>query len=260
MAQPQHAANDDISLSQVVELNNLGVVYFEARQFPQALTLFRDALQLIITPGTPASQASPLPPSQQRQQVNPCTPILKAAAHQHRISDMGGDDASQHMQAIEIVPTPKAYSEDPLASQTIVASMVIWNLALVYHITSNHNQARLQKAYSLYKKSWILVQPLILEHYHQQNATTTNHPVVDLFVQALLNNLADCCQQLHNYEHAELWSERLLSYAGSISAANAAAATSDPTILAILQEQTDQFVLNAIMRLQCRPSHLAAAA
>jgi tetratricopeptide (TPR) repeat protein len=260
MAQPQQTANDNMSFSQVVELNNLGVVYFEARQFPQAMTLFRDALQRVITPGTPFTQASPLPPSQQRQQADPCSPILKAAAHRHRISDMGGDDYFQHTHAIEIVPTPKAYSEDPLANLTIVASMVIWNLALVYHIKSNHNQARLQKAYSLYKKSWILVQPLILDQYHQQNATATKHPVVELFVQPLLNNLADCCQQLHNYEHAQLWSERLLSYARSISAANAAAASSDTAILAILQEQTDQFVLYAIMRLQCRPSHLAAAA
>jgi hypothetical protein len=103
-------------------------------------------------------------------------------------------DDFKHSQTIEVVATPIAYSEIPLTNQVILSAMIIFNLALIYHVKSDNQAERLRKAQSLYQSSWRLVQHVLEEG-------SKGNPVVDLFAQALLNNLGECSHKLHDYAH-----------------------------------------------------------
>jgi hypothetical protein len=81
--------------------------------------------------------------------------------------------------------------------------------------------------------------------------------MMDFFTQALLNNLGCCCQELDLHTEAQMWSDQLISYAQSMALYHA---DDSSDVSTKLQEQTNHFVLNAIMLLQCRPSYLASAA
>ncbi len=182
--------------------------------------------------------------------INPCAPILKAK--------LPNDDASMDVQsflcftqAMEIVDSPTAYSTNPMANEVVLSAMIIWNMAVVYHFTScGDDNNRLTKAHSLYLKCWNLVEFLVYDG-------SNGNPMMDFFTQALLNNLGCCCEQLALHDDAQMWSDHLISYAQSMGFYHA---DDSSDVSTRLQEQTNHFVLNAIMRLQCRPSFLASAA
>jgi hypothetical protein len=243
-------------LSFVVDWNNRGVAHFEDGGLPQAMALFRDALQCATasdTTPTGTSRSSGSNTNEMRknmsafQVTNSCTPVFKASMNQDSEKDI---DDFKHSQAIEVVATPNAYSEDPLTNQVILSAMIIFNLALIYHVKSGNQAERLRKAQSLYQSSWRLVQHVLEEG-------SKGNPVVDLFAQALLNNLGECSHKLHDYAQTRFWSERLLKFAHSIP--SSPSCYEDPTIATILQKQSYQFVLSATMRMQ-PPSYLASAA
>jgi tetratricopeptide (TPR) repeat protein len=254
---------DSTMLAKAVELNNLGAACFEARQFLRAMVLFRDALQCVNSP--PVDEVSPTKvPLKIALTSNPCAPILNGQMERSKRTNLVTDlssslEAVQSFdKAIEIVSTPAdVYSKDPLINQDILSAIIAWNLALaVDHLNSSSNymisySARLHKAYSLSLHSWSLVQ-------HVVDQGSQGNLAVDFFGQALLDNLAECCQQLDDYAQARDWSSRLIDYAQSIIPASRD--NEDPVIAAMLQEQTTQLVLNAIVRLQWRTSHLAPAA
>jgi hypothetical protein len=242
------------TMLKVVEQNNLGVQFYEARNYHAAVNFFRGALESITSPSVEGATSLPAPPQQCLSgaidvAVNPCAPILKA---QLPSEDSPTDVQTFHCfsQAMEIVPSPTAYSENPMANEMIISAIVIWNMAVVYHCTSKGAGNRLRRAYALYLKSWSLVENLV---FHGSRGNS----MIDFFTQALLNNLGGCCQELGDLSDSRFWSDQLIAYAQSVGSP-----MPDETseVSTRLQEQTNHFVLNAIMRLQCRPSHLAAAA
>jgi tetratricopeptide (TPR) repeat protein len=248
-------ADPSIMLSFVVDWNNRGVAHFEDGGFPQAMALFRDALQCATTgDNAPTSTSTSRSSSTHEirrmsaiQVTNSCTPVFKASIKQDGNKDI---DDFKHSQAIEVVATPNAYSDDPLTNQVILSAMIIWNLALIYHVKSDNQTERLLKAQSLYQSSWRLVQ-------HVLEQGSKGNPVVDLFAQALLNNLGECSHKLQDYAQTRFWSEKLLKFAHSIP--SSPSSYEDPAIATILQKQSYQFVLSATMRMQ-PPSYLASAA
>lgn len=240
--------NDNIS--SVVERNNTGVAFFESKKYSQALTLFLDALKCISSPA-PVATISHKEVRQTIPITNPFIPILKARLPcVEDVTDIQG--LLVYTQAIEIVSTPKAYDSNPLINDAFVSAMVIWNMALVYQCTSLGHEHRMEKSYLLYYKGWKLVESYICHG-------SLGNPMVDFFVLALLNNLGWCCQELGECENAKIWSNHLITYAQSSTSVRPVE-MNDQDLSFVLQEQTNNFVLNAIMRLQCRPSFLAAAA
>jgi hypothetical protein len=167
-----------------------------------------------------------------------------------------------YTQPIEVIGTPQAYSKDSEASQVILSAMIIWNMAMICHLkgytttaSADHKDANRQfrMARSLYIDCLTLVQ-------HILERGSNGNPTVDLFLQALLNNLGDCCWQLQEYYEAGVWARALLSYARSSLGSAPHQEEEDSSILATLKEQTRLFALNAVTLLHIRPSHLAAAA
>jgi hypothetical protein len=182
--------------------------------------------------------------------MNACAPILKARAP----SDDCANDSQPFLrfsQALEVTECFGAYSGNDIVNEVIMSAIIIWNMGLVYHCTSQGKEDRLRRATALYLKSWTLVEAFV------SNGSSGNL-MVDFFTQALLNNLGSCCQELDQVQDARMWSGHLICYAQSITASF----PDEPmdSISEMLQEQTNNFVLNAIMRLQCRPSFLAPAA
>mmetsp|Transcript_114223 Transcript_114223/g.170871 ORF Transcript_114223/g.170871 Transcript_114223/m.170871 type:complete len:156 (-) Transcript_114223:155-622(-) len=153
---------------------------------------------------------------------------------------------------------PGAYSSAPMVNHMILSAIIIWNMGVVFHAKCGSDQSppnekdtrRLQKAYSLYVNSLSLVDQLV-EHGSYGNA------VVDLFAQSLLFNLWDCCKRLNLEALSEEVNGRLLRYSASIQRHYDDA----PDALEILQTQTRQFVVNAILgRNQMLSGGVAAAA
>lgn len=244
------------NMLKVVEKNNLGVKCYEARNYQSAVNFFRNALESITSPTAAECESCTLALPHHNclsgavgSVVNPFIPILKAKL----LSEDGPMDAQTFhcfTQAMEVVSSPTAYSENPIANEMILSAIIIWNMAIVYHCTSRGSGNRLRRAYALYLKSWNLMESLVC------HGSRGNH-MIDFFTQALLNNLGGCCQELGHNDDARFWSDQLIFYAQSIGTSM----SDEPSdVSALLQEQTNHFVLNAIMRLQCRPSYLAAAA
>ena len=236
----------------VAEQNNLGVACFEANDFQKAVSMFRDALEWSTTliddsNVVSAPELANLP--RPLNVVNPFAPILKARLP-HEDDSTDAQSLLCFIQALEIVASPTAYSDNPVVNDVLVSAMVIWNMAVVYHYTSHDFLDGLVTAYALYIKSWGLVENIVCDG-------SSGNYVIDFFTQALLNNLGCCCQELGRDCDARMWADELISYAQTIGSLSS---EEYPNALARLQEQTNHFVLNAIVRLQCRPSCLASAA
>eukprot|EP00429_Kryptoperidinium_foliaceum_P008190 CAMPEP_0176006388 /NCGR_PEP_ID=MMETSP0120_2-20121206/2694_1 /TAXON_ID=160619 /ORGANISM="Kryptoperidinium foliaceum, Strain CCMP 1326" /LENGTH=242 /DNA_ID=CAMNT_0017339121 /DNA_START=124 /DNA_END=852 /DNA_ORIENTATION=- len=242
-------------MSRVVQMNNLGVIHFEAKNYQNAISLFHGALQGITAPSMAAGNecsgvcCNDMDTGSCVAGNTSCVPILKAKV------PCDEDLTDSHLflsftQSMEIDSSPTAYSDNPLVSEVLMSAIIIWNMALVYHYTSRGNLSQLKKAYALYLKSWKLVEHIVCHG-------SRGNPMVDFFTEALLNNLGSCCQELDHESDARMWSDHLISYAQSIASSLQDVRTE---ISKRLEEQVNNFVLNAIIRLQCRPSFLAAAA
>jgi len=252
--EPRTTHHVDVT-SHVAELNNLGVQQFEARNYQTAVDLFREALEWKTSPVGDSGRICQFhPPSDHPSSssfvTNPCTPILKAKAP----TDEYGSDGQPFLrfsQALEITQCSGAYSGNQVINEVFLSAIIIWNMGLVYHCTSRGRQDRLKRANALYLKSWSLVEAFVA-------TGSRGNLMVDFFTQALLNNLGSCCQEMDHVADTRMWSDHLIYYAQSI----AASFTQEPAdaVSERLQEQTNNFVLNAIIRLQCRPSFLAPAA
>ena len=220
-------------LSKVVQLNNFGVTCYENKDYQRAVILFREALKWISSPAFLVETVAP-----ESSVVDPFAPILKAKVP----CDETCTDVQSFLrfnQAMEIVDFQIAYSVNPMANEVLLSAMIIWNMAVVYNCTSCGDRNKLTKSYALYIKSWNLVEYLV---YKGSNG----NPMMDFFTQALLNNLGCCCQELDLHAEAQMWSDQLISYAQSMGLYHA---DDSSDVSTKLQEQTNHFVLNAIMLL-----------
>eukprot|EP00339_Tiarina_fusa_P006407 CAMPEP_0117059542 /NCGR_PEP_ID=MMETSP0472-20121206/41375_1 /TAXON_ID=693140 ORGANISM="Tiarina fusus, Strain LIS" /NCGR_SAMPLE_ID=MMETSP0472 /ASSEMBLY_ACC=CAM_ASM_000603 /LENGTH=267 /DNA_ID=CAMNT_0004777321 /DNA_START=83 /DNA_END=886 /DNA_ORIENTATION=+ len=253
----------------ITNWNNSGVQCFEAGQSAEAMARFRCALNLVTSSSSTTSnghdenhqdimQSSAILPLSPQPPIESTTPLRKA---RHFLRSDESVNQFVYAHPIELDTNPCAYSSAPMVNHMILSAIIIWNMAVVFHANSgvpahgrdpssnDKDTRRLHKAYSLYLNSLSLVDQL-LEHGSYGNA------VVDLFAQALLFNLWDCCKRLKLDAQSAEWNCRLLRYSVSIRQHYEDA----PDALEVLQIQTRQFVVNTILGDHMISRGVAAAA
>lgn len=233
------------------ELNNVAVAYLELGDLRNALSLFRSALRTTMGDFRPGQAPPPMPqglPNQQQQhhhdqsshqssgQSGTCTrPQDKP--------DFNNNPSTPfiHAQGFGIVGTHGAYSPDPLVNTTVISTIIIFNLAVVYHMKGLHEKAltdaRLIKARSLYAKAHLLL--------HDAGVTdgSTGNAVVDLLSMAVSNNLANVYFELSNYDECRTHFDGLIRFALTVVPGR----YGDQYVGTVMDQQKSSFLLNAII-------------
>ena len=238
------------------DLNNIGVAYLEAGDLKKALELFRTALRQTMGDGRlppphlmapPMNITHPHPSAgDQRDGTSTSTrdrPTEAMQQQQQAKSDEFNTTATPfiHSQGFGIVGSAGAYSPDQLINTTVVSTIVIFNLAVVYHIKGIHekalNDTRLIKAHSLYLKAHLLL------HDAGVSYGSTGNAVVDLLSMAVSNNLAHVCFELSRYEESRSHFDSLIRFALTVVPPR----YGDRYVGSVMDQQKSNFLLNAII-------------
>ena len=231
------------------ELNNLGVAYLDSGDLRKALELFREALKYTMGEIRPceAMEPVPMPPG-----PSPAAPsdmdcgrgVSKRYEDEDSMGPSSQPPASKpfvHIQALNLVASPTAYSSDVLINATIVSSIVIFNLGIVYHLKGleggNVANMRLLKAMSLYQKSHILLSDAGVPRF------STGNPVVDMLSMALFNNMAQACFEMSLYTESRQYFDDLIYFAQTVVPMR----YGDAYISSLLDQQKSNYLLNAII-------------
>lgn len=178
---------------------------------------------------TPRLESSaPQPPSPPRSSSIPAAPPTSATF--------------AYTRGIKLIPHPNAYSPDPLINQTIVSSIVIFNMSLVYHLkgltgSCGMRTMRLLKAQALYQKSHNLLVDAGVP------LTATGNPVIDVLSMALYNNLAQLSFELSRYDESRKLFDYLVRFALTVVPSR----YGDVFVGSMLEQQKSSFLLNAII-------------
>jgi hypothetical protein len=261
---------NDLDYQRTVAFNNHAVALLKAGDLQTSLNLFRGALQSTIglldgssecpfaTPqeiqafpsrgGVIGSSLSCVS-SVQRGQQQPIQAHLQAQdqpIHSDPFQETEGDVTNQFafIRALNLIPLSNVYSEDPLVNLSIVSSIVLFNLSIVYHhqgltkemeCQSRLAQENLYKAQSLYAKA----QALLME----SGISTTEsrgHAVIDVVNMAIYNNLAQSYHIQANYAVSKHYFGLLVRYASSVIPE-----LHDPDTANLLEWHKSFFLLNA---------------
>ncbi len=203
-------------LDQIASLNNKGCHDLGQGCDAEAMRAFKSALTHL---------KFVIPPSHERGRKNDCTKGLLPlhADSLYRDFPLAGRRETivecNYFIFSHAIPITKGhrFSQDETESNEILIGIVIFNLALTLHLRSLGNGCwrSLQKARSLYSKSYDLFAP-ILEEYYQGSQTTTN-AACDLLFMALLNNMALIHLDFLDFARAGAAFQRLIIYATNIS-------------------------------------------
>lgn len=154
-----------------------------------------------------------------------------------------------HNTAILVTPAKNAYSPDDLVQTITVASIIVFNLALIYHVKglegNNCMFERLGKALSLYGRSRRMLRDVGVR-------PGTGHPIIDLLVMCLANNEAQCYFELGDYTASQLHFGQLMA-----SINTPTQIYRDLEVNTLLDQYKSHFFLNALI---LRPPQQAAAA
>ena len=238
------------------DLNNAAVVHLERGDLGQALGLFRRALRQTMGHIRPVSQPPVAPPPMPRAAQESDSDRSSSSSNSSSTSaSTEGETPPQtdpadfnitgipfiHAQGFGIVGTPGAYASDPLVNTTIVATIVIFNLAIVCHIKGMHEEAlsdsRLYKAHSLYAKAHLLL------HDAGVSYGCTGNAVVDLLSMAVSNNLAHVCYELSSYDESRSYFDSLIRFARTVVPTR----YGDQYVGSVMDQQKPNFLLNAII-------------
>jgi tetratricopeptide (TPR) repeat protein len=234
------------------DLNNVGVAYLESGDLKKALEFFRDALRQTmgeLRPAPPAAAPAPaaLTGSSRSTSGNNGGAIqaeylaLPRSEQKPQSSSNSNVCPFVHAQGFGIVGTPGSYSPDPLINTTVISTIVIFNLAAVYHLKGLHEKAlsdrRLLKAHSLYEKANVLLTDAGVTYGFTGNA------VVDLLSMALSNNLAHVCHELGQYDRSRSHFDSLIRFALTVIPSR----YGDHYVGSVLDQQKSNFLLNAII-------------
>lgn len=256
------------------ELNNLGAIHLQEGRLRTSLELFRNALNLTLIDLETEQQSScsnDLPSRNDEMDASPAligdqnssagcglgcnvSPVTYGSCFEVESDYIQPSPSSVpfvQSQAINVIPLPTAYSHDPLVNMTIVSSIVLFNLGIVYHLRglegTSESAAHLVKACSLYQKSQVLLAdsgvPL----------NSTGNPVIDMLSMAINNNLAQVFFELSMYEDSRQHFEQLISFAVTVVPAR----YGDCMIGNLVDQQKSSFLLNAMI---LHAPKLAAAA
>lgn len=156
-----------------------------------------------------------------------------------------------YVRGINLIPCQGAYSPDPLVNATIVSSIIIFNLSIIYHLkgleAGDRSVQLLNKARSLYQKC----QSLVADAGVPLGAT--GNPVIDMLSMALYNNLAHVSFEMDCYGDSRLYFEHLIQVSLTVVPESYGDAYSG----ILLDQQKSHFLLNAII---LQAPKLAAAA
>ncbi|GAX20290.1 hypothetical protein FisN_6Hh241 [Fistulifera solaris] len=239
------------------ELNNLGALHLQGGHLRTSLDLFRDALSLTLLDleaeqrsscCNDISDESRTASPQTSDEVAACSASPNQAASASSCTEEAdclqpspSSTAFVQSQAINVIPLPNAYSHDPLVNMTIVSSIVLFNLGIVYHLKglegTNESSSYLVKSCSLYQKSQVLLAdsgvPL----------NCTGNPVIDILSMAINNNLAQVFFELSMYDDSRQHFEQLIAFAVTVVPAR----YGDLAIGNLIDEQKSKFLLNAMI-------------
>jgi tetratricopeptide (TPR) repeat protein len=237
----------------VAQLNNLGVAFLDTGDLPQALQLFRDALmhtvgnmQPIEHEMSPPVAARPVPG---KPQDDIASPIKQGVDQSNLIPSSSAryawdaPSASQfvHARGINVIASSTAYSPDVFVNSTVVSSIIIFNLAVVYHLNGleecGDRSARLRKAMLLYDKSDLLLKDAGVP------LSSTGNPVIDMLSMALFNNLAQASFELGGYDESRRYFDKLILFTLTVVPSR----YDDAYIGSLLDQEKSNFLLNAII-------------
>jgi tetratricopeptide (TPR) repeat protein len=237
----------------VAQLNNLGVAFLDAGDLRQALDLFRDALMRTVV-GMQATEhempppvsARPVPGKPQDDNASPIKQDVDQSNLIHSSSARYAWDspsASQfvHARGINVIASPTAYSPDVFVNSTVVSSIIIFNLGVVYHLEGleecGNRSARLGKARLLYTKSDLLLKDAGVP------LSSTGNPVIDMLSMALFNNLAQTSFELGSYDESRRCFDKLIMFSITVAPSR----YDDAYIGSLLDQEKSRFLLNAII-------------
>jgi hypothetical protein len=256
-------------------INNLGAACIENGDLPQAMHFLRLALQHTKTEVTsyPRKQASPSD-SGDGEQSQKIGDSLRTSAKQclssqpfadNSIDNEDGASPDTHQfgasarfvysRGMRMLTAPgDCFSHDLLQDGTIRSAIVVYNLALVYHLQgfNKASQVALQKAKHLYEHSY----QLLVNTMSSFGGEPTGNASVDLLVMALMNNLAEISLEMSGYYgDTRAMFEHLLQFAVSTSYRG----YGDEEVSAFMKQESSYFLLNATI-LGLVPAAGAAAA
>ena len=139
--------------------------------------------------------------------------VSKAFSHvAHGGSADQGSQYAIYSSAMRMHPSFR-FLDDPAENTTIYASMVVFNLGLTLHLQGISTCCRrsLEKARALYSNTYKLVCPIIKECF--DDGHPTENACFDLFVLALLNNMALVHMEFAEFSKAEIAFQNLMGFA-----------------------------------------------
>ena len=140
---------------------------------------------------------------------------------------------------IALVDESGAYSSDRVTDDTIAASIVLFNLALVHHIKSvTESSSRwLVKAQSFYRRTYDMLVNLGFDLGSNAN------PMIDLLSMALLNNAAHVDYELCQRQSSVKRIQQLIHVASQVNAAD----YTEPSVVLFMENVRNDFLLNAVI-------------
>jgi hypothetical protein len=254
-------------------INNLGAVCIENGDLPQAMHFLRLAVQHVKTEVTsyPRKQASPSDAGTGEQSRNSLSTSAKQCLSSQHAADNYFDNEDNvtdtHQQfggaynrfvysrGMRMLTAPgDCFSHDLVQDGTIRSAIVVYNLALVFHLKGfNKNEAlHLQKAKHLYEHSY----QLLVDTIRPFGGGPTGNASVDLLVLALMNNLAEISLEMSGYyDDTRAMFEHLLEFAVSTRSRE----YGEEEVSAFMEQESSYFLLNASI-LGLAPAAAAAAA
>ena len=230
-------------------LNNHGVLCLGRGDELQALKLFHDAL---ICAKKELHEEEPLknlfspPIGVEPTCFGTCIGLDQQQEERHNTPGL------LHSQAFPICQ--RNFSSEPMVDRTICSSIIVFNLALVYHrkgTLEGGHQGLVAKARKLYEKSYQLLADT------GANMDSSGDLLVDLLCMAMVNNLAYISFVMSDYLRSTEYSNELIRFGLSIASSPSIRKDGTHVSIALLDQQTRNFLLNAmILRL---PSPAPAA-
>jgi hypothetical protein len=144
---------------------------------------------------------------------------------------------------------------DPTEDGKMLSSIVIFNIALAFHLKSSKENSHLNlaRAESLYQQSYRLVTTTIFRSYR---GGSTGNAVLDLFFMALLNNMAHLSLELCEDIKSEAMLRRLVRYALSVQSTGYL----NKELNRYMGQQTQIFISNAVFVVGMNRPTIAPAA
>ena len=151
-----------------------------------------------------------------------------------------------YTEGIPLIPSSTAFSTSVLRSTTVTSSILIFNMGVAYHVHAlrggSIDLGRLARARFLYLKSLFLLRD---SKFFTDMSTGGVHPVLDLLIMALCNNLGQTSYEAGAYAEARVYFSRMVHYAMTVD--NSAEYTNDSLALVTVHYHKTSLLLNAMI-------------